>query len=66
MISTGHLPKFAVEAYHVERDDLWAIPTAEVPLTSMYRNEILDEADLPAQVHRVHVVLPTRGRRGRP
>jgi seryl-tRNA synthetase len=49
MISTGHLPKFAVEAYHVERDDLWAIPTAEVPLTSMYRNEILEEVDLPAR-----------------
>jgi len=47
MISTGHLPKFADDAYHLERDDLWAIPTSEVPLTSMFRNEILDEADLP-------------------
>jgi len=47
MTSTGHLPKFADEAYHVERDDLWAIPTAEVPLTSMHRGEILDEAALP-------------------
>lgn len=45
--STGHLPKFADDAYHIERDDLWAIPTAEVPLASMYRGEILDEADLP-------------------
>jgi seryl-tRNA synthetase len=34
MISTGHLPKFEDDAYHLERDDLWAIPTAEVPLTS--------------------------------
>ena len=50
MISTGHLPKFADEAYHLERDDLWAIPTAEVPLTSMYRGEILDEADLPVRL----------------
>ncbi len=49
MTSTGHLPKFADEAYHVERDDLWAIPTAEVPLTSMHRGEILDEAALPAR-----------------
>jgi seryl-tRNA synthetase len=49
MVSTGHLPKFADEAYHVERDDLWAIPTAEVPLTSMYRNEILEESQLPAR-----------------
>jgi seryl-tRNA synthetase len=47
MVSTGHLPKFADEAYHVERDDLWAIPTAEVPLTSLHRDEILDAADLP-------------------
>jgi seryl-tRNA synthetase len=47
MISTGHLPKFADDAYHMERDDLWAIPTAEVPLTSLYRDEILDEDALP-------------------
>ena len=47
MISTGHLPKFEEDAYHMERDDLWAIPTAEVPLTSLHRDEILDEADLP-------------------
>ncbi len=47
MISTGHLPKFVDEAYHVERDDLWAIPTAEVPLTSFGRDEILPEAQLP-------------------
>ena len=50
MVSTGHLPKFADEAYHLERDDLWAIPTAEVPLTSMWRGDILDEADLPLRL----------------
>ena len=47
MVSTGHLPKFADDAYHLERDDLWAIPTAEVPLTSMHRGEILEESVLP-------------------
>ncbi len=47
MVSTGHLPKFVDEAYHIERDDLWTIPTAEVPLTSLARDEILDDADLP-------------------
>jgi seryl-tRNA synthetase len=47
MISTGHLPKFEDEAYHMERDDLWAIPTAEVPLTSLHRDEVLTEAELP-------------------
>ncbi|HEX3979959.1 MAG TPA: serine--tRNA ligase, partial [Acidimicrobiales bacterium] len=47
MVSTGHLPKFEDDAYHLERDDLWAIPTAEVPLTSMWRGDILDQDDLP-------------------
>jgi seryl-tRNA synthetase len=47
MTSTGHLPKFADDAYHIERDDLWLIPTAEVPLTSMHRGEILEETQLP-------------------
>jgi seryl-tRNA synthetase len=47
MVATGHLPKFEEEAYRIERDDLWAIPTAEVPLTSIRRDEILAEAELP-------------------
>ena len=47
MIATGHLPKFVDEAYHVERDDLWAIPTAEVPLTSLLRDEIVPGGELP-------------------
>jgi len=50
MVSTGHLPKFIDDAYHLERDDLWAIPTAEVPLTSLGRDEIFDEADLPVRL----------------
>jgi len=50
MISTGHLPKFEEDAYHLERDGLWAIPTAEVPLTSLARDEILDEAALPMRM----------------
>ena len=50
MVATGHLPKFADEAYEVERDDLWAIPTAEVPLASLARDEILDEPDLPVRL----------------
>ena len=49
MIGTGHLPKFEDEAYHVERDDLWTIPTAEVPLTSMAAGEVLEHADLPVR-----------------
>ena len=50
MVSTGHLPKFEEEAYHLERDDLWAIPTAEVPLTSMWRGDILEESALPLRL----------------
>jgi len=48
--ATGQLPKFADDAYHIERDDLWAIPTSEVPLTSYRRNEILVEAELPVRM----------------
>jgi seryl-tRNA synthetase len=50
MVSTGHLPKFEDEAYHVERDDLWLIPTAEVPLTSLAAGEVLDPAELPLRL----------------
>jgi seryl-tRNA synthetase len=50
MVSTGHLPKFADEGYHVERDDLWAIPTAEVPLTSLGAGEILEATSLPVRM----------------
>ncbi len=47
LTATGQLPKFADDAYAIERDDLWCVPTAEVPLTSMYRDEILTEDELP-------------------
>ncbi len=50
MRSTGHLPKSADDMYAIERDGLWAIPTAEVPLTSMMRGEIIDEARLPMRL----------------
>lgn len=47
LTSTGQLPKFADDAYAIERDDLWCVPTAEVPLTSISAGEILDEGELP-------------------
>jgi seryl-tRNA synthetase len=50
MISTGHLPKSVDDMYAIERDGLWAIPTGEVPLTSLHRGEILDEATLPIRL----------------
>jgi seryl-tRNA synthetase len=45
--STGHLPKNADTMYHDAEDDFWFIPTAEVPLTSLHRDETLDERILP-------------------
>jgi seryl-tRNA synthetase len=45
--STGHLPKNADTMYHDAEDDFWFIPTAEVPLTSLHRDETLDETSLP-------------------
>ncbi len=50
MEAVGQLPKFADDAYHLERDDLWAVPTAEVPLTYMRANEILTEDELPVRL----------------
>ncbi len=47
LTATGQLPKFADDAYNIERDDLWCIPTAEVPLTSLYSGEVVDAEQLP-------------------
>ncbi len=47
LTASGQLPKFADDAFAIERDGLWCIPTAEVPLTSIYGGEIIDAADLP-------------------
>ena len=47
MTGTGQLPKFAEDMYKCEEEDLYLIPTAEVPVTNIYSNEILSEADLP-------------------
>ncbi|MEO1146133.1 MAG: serine--tRNA ligase [Cyanobacteria bacterium J06638_22] len=45
--ASGQLPKFAEESFRCDRDDLWLTPTAEVPLTSYHRDEILDRDQLP-------------------
>ncbi len=47
MFSSGQLPKFEANLYHDHAEDYWWIPTAEVPLTGMYMNTIMDESDLP-------------------
>lgn len=50
MIGTGQYPKFKDEYYRIERDGLSLIPTAEVPLTNLYRDEILEKEQLPLYV----------------
>ncbi len=47
IFSSGQLPKFREEVYYIEKDDLYLIPTAEVPLANLFRNRILNEDDLP-------------------
>jgi len=47
MTGTGQLPKFAEDMYKCEGEDLYLIPTAEVPVTNIYQNEILNQDDLP-------------------
>jgi len=47
MTGTGQLPKFEDDAFHLPKEDLFLIPTAEVPVTNLYRDEILDSDQLP-------------------
>ena len=47
LTATGQLPKFAEESFQCKDDDLWLIPTAEVPVTNLYRDEILPADELP-------------------
>jgi len=47
MVGTGQLPKFGEDMYKIEEEDLWLIPTAEVPLTNLHKDEILNEDELP-------------------
>ena len=58
MTGTGQLPKFEEDAFRVEKRDLFLIPTAEVPVTNLYREEILDGKDLPIK----HVAWSTNFR----
>jgi seryl-tRNA synthetase len=50
MFGTGQLPKFAADSFKLENTDYWLIPTAEVPVTNLYRNETLDGAQLPVKL----------------
>lgn len=50
MVTTGQYPKFKDEYYRIDRDELNLIPTAEVPLTNLYRDEIIQENQLPISI----------------
>ena len=47
LFGTGNLPKFAADLFKLEGHDLWLIPTAEVPVTNLYRDETLETDRLP-------------------
>jgi len=47
--TTGNLPKFKEDMYYIENDDLFLIPTAEVPITNFYKDEIIKDVDLPSK-----------------
>jgi seryl-tRNA synthetase len=47
LTGTGQLPKFAADLFHLEATDFYLVPTAEVPLTNLFRDELLDAAKLP-------------------
>ena len=49
MEGSGNLPKFADNLYHDEEDDLWLVPTAEVPITNLHRDEIMPPGSLPTR-----------------
>jgi len=50
LFGTGNLPKFAADLFKCENHDLWLIPTAEVPVTNLYRDETLDAERLPVRL----------------
>ncbi len=50
LFGTGQLPKFAADQFKCENTDFWLIPTAEVPVTNLYRNETLDAERLPTRL----------------
>ena len=58
MVGSGNLPKFADNIYHDAEDDFWFVGTAEIPLTNLHRDEILDRRILPAPLCRLYRLLP--------
>ena len=63
---TGQIPDKEDQMYVVTRDDLYLIPTAEVPVTNLHRDEILDAAGAADPLRRLLGLVPARGGRRRP
>ena len=62
MTGTAQLPKFEDDMYALRDEDMFLIPTAEVPVTNLYRDEMLDGAQLPRGLLRLLAVLSPRSR----
>ena len=62
LFGTGQLPKFAADLFKSEGSDHWLIPTAEVPVTNLYRDEVLEDGAIAPEPGGLHPLLPFRGR----
>ena len=62
LFGTGQLPKFAEDLFKTEGSDHWLIPTAEVPVTNLYRDEVLGRNEIAFEPGGLYTVLPLRGR----
>ena len=65
LVGTGNLPKFGDNLYRDAEEDFWFVPTAEVPVTNLYRDEILERRRAADPARRLHAVLPAREDVGR-
>ena len=65
LVGTTQLPKFGDQLYHCTEDELYLVPTAEVPVTNLHREEIVAPRPAAHPLCRLHAVLPPRGRRRR-
>ncbi len=61
LTGTGNLPKFEEDLFKLKDTDYFLIPTAEVPVTNIYRDEIIPRRRFAAEVCRIHALLPQRG-----
>ncbi|MFB8736414.1 aminoacyl--tRNA ligase-related protein [Bacillus sp. SL00103] len=57
MTGTGQLPKFEEDAFKIREEDYFLIPTAEVPITNMHRDEIIEGEQLPINYAKIQCLL---------